>query len=377
MLQYTEREYYSDFDNNVPLWNATTTYFGADDDRAADIVRLPDGTQWRALDVDGQTNLNRTPQNTGTGLNPVSGGPNAALWEPFVLEDLGYYQYVTAANIVNSFMFAYAGMGMTLHGVPRATVEFFTQQAIQEFNYDIFQTKSFEYELTNGRLNFPLPQDLVSIARISTLDDYGNERVVQPRRDSSNPKSAAQLGDGDIRTDSRGNIIFNAPSVTQQRFNANQNFFNNFTQFNGYFGDSFFNDGGAYNTYGKRYYLQPEKANLNGSYVVNTEGPNKGTISFDNSLDGRIVTILYTSDGLETGNLNEVMVPKLAEKAVLQTVYYELLDKKDNPPARLAAIASADKKRRALTRNTKHRLSELSHSDLIQVFRNKSKWIQT
>ena len=358
--KYTALQYYSQFDGTVPAWNNTEMFLK---DR---LVQIADKTVWLAL----RNNTGVMPSETAT-----------EDWRLFDFEGLGYNQFVTGTNIINNFMFAYVDDNTSLKSVKKSQVEYFAQQEIQEFSYDAFETKSVEYELSRG-LTFPLPQDCASIIQISFLDEYGNERPVQPRLDSGNPLSPVQVDNtGEFIFLSDGGLMYaglgdqyterqTPESEVQRRYNANQNVVSNYTQFRGYFGNGFFSDEGSYHSYGKRYYLNPELANINGTYVFNKQA---GTISLDNFLAGRIIILKYVSDGLD-GDLDKVLVPKIAEKAVMQGIYADLLNIIDAPANK---ILIANKARRAALRNAKLRLQRENYRDLTQTLRNKNKWIQT
>ena len=358
--RYPQRNYYAQFDNTVENWSTTANY------RATELARTADGQIWEAV----RDNINVMPSSSAT-----------QDWKEFSFDGLGYNQYINLQNIIDNFMFAYVDDDTDLKNTKRTKVEFFAQQAIQEFTYDIFEVKKVEYELIRG-LTMPMPQDLAKVAQISFIDEYGTERLLQRRLESSNPLSPTQDSlTGDLLFGSDGDLLYSAQggdfsdrgtpeSVSQQRYN------NNITGAAGLNTGRSSSAGGSFGYYsssfhlGRRYWAQPELANANGTYTINKKA---GTISFDSSLAGEVISIRYVSDGLDS-DLTKVLVPKLAEKAVMQTIYSEILEKSGG---RVSSIQTAERKRRALTRQAKLRLQENSHSQLLQTLRGKTKWIKT
>ncbi len=357
--QFTNKDYYARFQNQIPLYSASTTY------NLGDLVRTMEGTEWKAL------------------VNSPSAAPsetNTSQWEEFEFERFGYRRFVTLDTIIKNFMVAYTGDNSVLGKSSKLMVEFFAQQAAQEFSYDIFRVREMEYELVRG-LVMPMPQDLASVAKISFTDQYGNERPLYPRRRSGNPESPIQDSSGNIEFGSDGDIRYSGrltdknatnQSITQDRFNENQGEFGSAIQFQGVPGDNVFSDNGSYYSDGARYYIDPELSNVNGTYTIDE---NAGTISFDSSLEGQIVSLKYVST-FQDDDPRKIYIPKLAEKAILQTVYIEILEKRD-PPARIGTLQLAEKKRKALTRNAKIRLQNYNNAELTQMFRGQTKYIKT
>ena len=86
------------------------------------------------------------------------------------------------------------------------------------------------------------------------------------------------------------------------------------------------------------------------------------------------VTLTYISDGLgENGDLDNVLVPKLAEDAVYASILYNLAKLRS---ASAGASALFKKEAGAKMRNAKIRLSNMKTEEMAQVLRGKSKWIK-
>ena len=90
--------------------------------------------------------------------------------------ELGYYQRTNLEDIINNFIVSHVGPDKVLQRVPRHEVAFWAQRAVQEFNYDIFHAdKNIEIELNSNTLQVPLPQDFVSLVKITYTGFDGQE----------------------------------------------------------------------------------------------------------------------------------------------------------------------------------------------------------
>jgi len=80
----------------------------------------------------------------------------------------------------------------------------------------------------------------------------------------------------------------------------------------------------------------------------------------------------YISDGLSVDY--DMRIPKMAEEAIYMHIAYSLLAGRINIPEYI--VARYKKDRRAALRNAKIRLSNIKANEIVQVMRNKSKWIK-
>jgi len=124
--------------------------------------------------------------------------------------------------------------------------------------------------------------------------------------------------------------------------------------------------------YGAKYGSEPERANANGTYVLDLEA---GKIYFDSMFgEGDIIVLSYISDGLgDNGDFANVLVPKLAEDAVYASILYNLSKLR---PSASGAAGLYKKEAYAKLRNAKIRLSNMKIKEIAQVLRGKSKWIK-
>ena len=124
-----------------------------------------------------------------------------------------------------------------------------------------------------------------------------------------------------------------------------------------------------FNNSGKRYGLEPEHAQINGSYFIDHL---RGNIHFGSALAGRTIILKYISDG--HGRQHEEIIPKFAEEATYKWIAYGCAQARTDVDQ--GTIARFKQERSAETRKAKLRLSNIKIEEISQVFRGKSKWIK-
>ena len=122
-------------------------------------------------------------------------------------------------------------------------------------------------------------------------------------------------------------------------------------------------------SYGERYGLDPQHAQVNGSFYIDCAA---GKIHFSSNLSGKTVILKYISDSL--GTEDEMQVHKLAEEAIYKWIAYGCLISRANIPEYV--IARFKKEKFAETRKAKLRLSNIKLEEITQIFRGKSKQIK-
>ena len=75
----------------------------------------------------------------------------------------GSYQYVPFTEIVNNFLYMYIGDDKLINNVKRSTVIFHAKRAIQELNYDAFNSICVLEELLTDNLQMILPSDYSAV----------------------------------------------------------------------------------------------------------------------------------------------------------------------------------------------------------------------
>ena len=120
---------------------------------------------------------------------------------------------------------------------------------------------------------------------------------------------------------------------------------------------------------GSRYGLDPQHAQVNGSYFIDCAA---GKIHFSSNLSGKTVILKYISDGL--GADEEMIVHKFAEEAMYKWIMYGCLSARIDVPEYV--IRRYKKERFAETRKAKLRLSNIKLEEITQILRGKSKQIK-
>tara|TARA_R110002167_G_scaffold230892_1_gene436067 strand:+ start:751 stop:2118 length:1368 start_codon:yes stop_codon:yes gene_type:complete len=118
-----------------------------------------------------------------------------------------------------------------------------------------------------------------------------------------------------------------------------------------------------------RYGLDPQYANVNGSFYIDC---NSGKIHFSSDLAGRTIVLDYISDSL--GTALEMQVHKFAEEAMYKFIAHGILSGKSNIPE--YQVNRLKKERFAAVRTAKLRLSNIKLEELTQILRGKSKQIK-
>ena len=288
----------------------------------------------------------------------------------------GNYQFVTLENIINAFMYAYVGEGKIIAKVNRTDVQFHAMRAIQELTYDILRSfKSQEIEVPNT-LAMILPQDYVNYIKVVRVGTDGLERILYPATKTSDPFAIKQAEDGTYDftqdSDSDGDIDSDdTPStslIEQTPSNTSANFQTETTPNYQLFDVNYSTDA-EISTEGRRYGLDPQHAQFNGSFFIDNL---RGLIKFSSSLAGQTITLHYVSDGLGTDS--EMVVHKFCEEACYKHIMYGVLSTRSNIPEYI--VQRYKKERFAETRKAKIRLSNIKIEEFTQVLKGMGKQIK-
>tara|TARA_R100000234_G_scaffold97174_1_gene65499 strand:- start:166 stop:1062 length:897 start_codon:yes stop_codon:yes gene_type:complete len=282
--------------------------------------------------------------------------------------DFGNYQFTTLENIINAFMFIYVGEGKIISKANRTDVQFHAMRAIQELSYDVLKSfKSQEIEVPNT-LSMTLPQDYVNYIKIVRVGTDGIERILYPARKTSSPFAVTQNDNGDYLFEDTDfdatldSVIEQSPSNTVEDFTEDVP--NTYQLY-----DINWSSDVEILHEGKRYGLEPEHAQLNGSYFIDNL---RGLIKFGSSLAGKTITLHYVSDGLGTDS--EMVVHKFCEEACYKHIAYGILSTRSNIPEYI--INRYKKERFAETRKAKIRLSNIKIEEFTQVLKGMGKQIK-
>lgn len=277
--------------------------------------------------------------------------------------DIGGYQYVPLADIINNFILMFTGEGKVIPKAKRTEIQMHAKRCIQEFSYDVFKSyKAYEIEIP-PTLTMQLPQDYVNWVKINWVDSQGMERTMQPVRITSNPASILQDSNYDYTYDGAGALALANNSVTWDRTQENATDDNRDTSAT----DNVDTFDAALR--GERFGLDPEHANSNGGFYIDRV---TGLIHFTGAVNGAVITLHYISDGLGTDA--EQVVHKFAEDAVYKYMLYAIISVTMNAQEYL--VRRYKKSYVAAKRVAKLRLSNLKINSVLQMTRGKSKHIK-
>ena len=277
----------------------------------------------------------------------------------------GNYQFTTLKNIVRSFMFNYVGEDKLITKINRTDAQFHAMRAIQELSYDVLKSyKSHEIEVP-ATLRMILPQDYVNYVKIVRVDSNGIERILYPTGKTSNPFAIAQDDDGDYKFEADFTLM-QQPSGLSNFESDTWNNYQSQSSSNTYSDDS---TDMEISSAGRRYGLDPQHAQANGSFFIDKR---TGWIHFSSGLSGQTVTLKYISDGLGTDL--EMLVHKFCEEACYKWIAYGILSTRSNIPEHI--IQRFKKEKFAETRKAKIRLSNIKMEEFTQVLKGLSKPIK-
>lgn len=291
--------------------------------------------------------------------------PNSANW--------GSYQYVSLADIVKNYMLMYAGNHSLVNNESRYKILFHAKRAVQELNYDAFkEIKVLELPVDES-LRFILPSDYVNWVRISMYKDG----LLRPLTENIQVGSALgylQDNTGKFLFDQAGNVLspeYSNLDLDRIKGTKKSIYLNKNSQFDGF--EGYCCDGNWYFDYavGARFGLNTETANANPTFTIDRKS---GVINFDSTMSGEKCILEYISDGMENGNDNLITVNKLFEEFVYAYISYSILDAKFG--VQEYVVRRAQRKKSALLRNAKIRLSNIHPGRLLMNLRGQGKWIK-
>ena len=270
-------------------------------------------------------------------------------------------------------MLMYSGNHSLVNNEERYKILFHAKRGIQELNYDAFkEIKVLQLDVSD-QLRFVLPSDFVNWVRISLYEDG----VLFPMTENIQAFSSdayLQDNDANILFDQDGNILkpefseldFDRIKGTKKSIYLNQN-----SQFNGQYGYMY--DGYWYFDYavGARFGLNTETANQNPTFRIDKK---TGVINFSSSMAGKSCVIEYVSDGMENGSEADISVNKLFEDYIYAYIEYAILNSKLGVQEYI--INRARRRKTALLRNAKIRISNIHPGRLLMSLRGMDKWLK-
>jgi len=289
----------------------------------------------------------------------------------------GSYQYIPLNEIIDSFSATYVGKGKLCENVVLNDITFHAIRGLQELSYDtIKSTKDWEVEIPST-LVLVMPLDYVNYVKLSWSDSNGIERIIYPTSKTSNPLNITEPVNEDWGGFTIAGVDAAQDLTSTESSDTNASYAGNTTSDIGSV-DADNMDDLYSNLLGARYGIDPQHAQVNGSFFIDESA---GKFHFSSNISGKTVVLRYISDGLaatsstdQSIDLTQSLIPKLAEEAIYKHILYGvLLARKDSPAGLLAQIK---KERFAETRKAKLRLSNIKLEELTQVLRGGSKVIK-
>jgi len=290
-----------------------------------------------------------------------------------VENNYGGYEYITIPELITNFMVGYVGAGKIISNVKRTDVIFHAKRSLQEFSYDTLRSIKSQEATIPPNLSIPIPQDYVNYVQMSWIDNLGVKHIIYPTTLTSNPESLLPQDWQGIPIQDNFDEDLDSTSITESRWaNANDNLIvgnvNNNAINSGLVPNG---EGGFIESFlGQRYGLDPETSQTNGWFTINNR---EGKMSFSSNLRNKLIILEYISDGLAYDQ--DMKVPKMAEDAIYSYINHAVLSTKANTPEYLVNRYKREKS--AKLRNAKIRLSNIKLDEIVQVMRNKSKWIKS
>ena len=285
----------------------------------------------------------------------------------------GSYQYVSLYDIVNNFMLMYSGNHSLVNNEERFKVLFHAKRAIQELNYDAFKELKVLELNVNDSLRYILPSDYVNWVRVNIYKD-GLLRPLTENIQINSSLAYLQDNNNRILFDSDGNAL--SPQFSQIDLDRITNqkksiYLNQGSQFDGM--EGYYYEGNWYFDYaiGARYGLNTETANINHTFKIDKAA---GVINFSSGMSGELCILEYVSDGMEGGDDSKISVNKLFEDYVYAHIEYAILNSKLN--VQEYVVRRAQKRKTALLRNAKIRISNIHPGRLLMNLRGQDKWIK-
>jgi len=288
-------------------------------------------------------------------------------------ENWGSYQYTSLYDIVNNFMLMYSGNHSLVNNEERFKVLFHAKRGVQELNYDAFkEIKVLQLDVTD-QYRFVLPSDYVNWVRVSM---YKNGILFPLTENIQVNYAQAYLQDNNERIlfDESGNALspeFSPIDLDRILGTKKSIYLNANSNFNG--SEGYCYDGNWYFDYsiGTRYGLNTETANINPTFSIDKA---MGVINFSSNIGSASVVLEYVSDGMENGDDSKIHVNKMFEDYIYAYIEYSILNSKLN--VQEYVVRRAQKRKSALLRNAKIRISNIHPGRLLMNLRGQDKWIK-
>ena len=281
------------------------------------------------------------------------------LVESAIENNYGNYEYTSLDDVIDNFLIAYVGAGKLIPSVKRTDVIFHAKRGLQEFSYDTLKSVRSQELTVPLSLTLTIPQDYVNYVRFSWIDQMGVQHTIYPANELTlRPYMNPVQDDSGSPTQDNFDSNLEGTSQTEKAWSDN-----NPRKLSG----AFLNDYNVADLYWQNYYNNA----LGQRYGLNPVD-RRGQFGFSSDLKDKLIVLEYISDG-NAYDL-DVKIPKLAEEALYSHILYSILS--TSVGVQEYIVQRFKRERSAKLRNAKIRLSNIKLDQIVQVFRNQSKWIK-
>ncbi len=292
------------------------------------------------------------------------------LVESAIENNYGNYEYTSLSDVIDNFLIAYVGAGKLIPSVKRTDVIFHAKRGLQEFSYDTLKSVRSQELTIPLSLTLTIPQDYVNYVKFSWIDQMGVQHTIYPANELTlRPYMNPVQDDSGLPTQDNFDSNLEGTSQIEKAWSDNNPrklsgaFLNDYNVADLYW-QNYYN-----NALGQRYGLNPVTSQRNGWFVVDDR---RGQFGFSSDLKDKLIVLEYISDG--NAYDSDVKIPKMAEEALYAHIIYSILS--TSVGVQEYIVQRFKKERSAKLRNAKIRLSNIKLDQIVQVFRNQSKWIK-
>ena len=292
------------------------------------------------------------------------------LVESAIENNYGNYEYTSLDDVIDNFLIAYVGAGKLIPSVKRTDVIFHAKRGLQEFSYDTLKSVRSQELTVPLSLTLTIPQDYVNYVRFSWIDQMGVQHTIYPANELTlRPYMNPVQDNSGSPTQDNFDSNLEGTSQTEKAWSDNNPrklsgaFLNDYNVADLYW-QNYYN-----NALGQRYGLNPVTSQRNGWFVIDDR---RGQFGFSSDLKDKLIVLEYISDG-NAYDL-DVKIPKLAEEALYSHILYSILS--TSVGVQEYIVQRFKREKTAKLRNAKIRLSNIKLDQIVQVFRNQSKWIK-
>jgi hypothetical protein len=267
----------------------------------------------------------------------------------------------------------YSGNHSLVNNEERYKILFHAKRGVQELNYDAFKEIKVLQLSVGDNLRYILPSDYVNWVRVSLYKDG----LLRPLTENIQTNSSAEYlqdNTGRILFDIDGNILkpeFSDIDYDRITGQTKSIYLNGNSQFDGVAGYNYNDDWYFDYAVGPRFGLNTETANFNPTFVIDKK---TGVINFSSDMANESCVLEYVSDGMEGGDDSKITVNKLFEDYIYAHIEYSLLNSKLN--VQEYVVRRAQKRKTALLRNARIRISNIHPGRLLMNMRGQDKWLK-